>query len=152
MVVPYNDLDTGKLLIDMTENTIICTNCGAQVGSQYKFCTACGTPIRAPQPSVPPPPVPEADKGLIQGLKTKIRVVGDKAGNASKMAKGAVAPEKASAAVRNMLNVMTQVALDVERDLPPEMVKAVDLTAEINLIAFTIGVSIDLEQLRTKTF
>lgn len=85
-------------------------------------------------------------------MKTKIRVVGDKAGTASKMAKGAVAPEKASAAVRNMLNVMTQVALDVERDLPPEMVKAVDLTAEINLIAFTIGVSIDLEQLRTKTF
>jgi len=119
MVFPYNDLDTGKLLI---------------------------------QPSVPPPPVPEADKGLIQGLKTKIRVVGDKAGNASKMAKAAVAPEKASAAVRNMLNVMTQVALDVERDLPPEMVKAVDLTAEINLIAFTIGVSIDLEQFRTKTF
>ena len=137
----------------MTENTIICINCGAQVGSQYKFCTACGTPIRAPQPPPPPPPppVPEADEGLIQGLKTKIRVVGDKAGNAGQMAKGAVAPEKASAAVRNMLNVMTQVALDVERDLPPEMVKAVDLTAEINLIAFTIGVSIDLEQLRTKT-
>ena len=84
-------------------------------------------------------------------MKTRIRVVGDKAGNVGQVAKGAVAPEKASAAVMNMLSVMTQVASDVKRDLPQEMVKAVDLTAEINLIAFTIGVSIDLEQLKTKS-
>ncbi len=31
------------------------------------------------------------------------------------------------------------------------MVNAVDLTAEINLIAFSIGVSIDLDQLRANS-
>ena len=100
-----------------------------------------------PPPPPPPPPEPNAEEGLFQGIKTRIRVAGKQAGGAGQAAKGVVSPEKASEAVRNMLNVMTQVAMDVKRDISPEMVKAVDLTAEINLIAFSIGVQIDLEQL-----
>lgn len=138
----------------MSGDTVLCTNCGAHIDSKHRFCTECGTHIRITKPAQapypPPPPGPKEDEGLFQGLKTRIRVAGDRAGNAAQAAKMAVGPEKASEAVRNMLNVMTQVATDVKRDLPLDMVNAVDLTAEINLIAFTIGVSIDLEQLRIK--
>jgi len=106
--------------------------------------------MQTPPPLPPPPPEPSAEEGLFQGIKTKIKVVGEQAGSAGQAAKGAVSPERASEAVRNMLDVMTQVAMDVKREISPEMVKAVDLTAEINLIAFSIGVQIDLEQLRAR--
>jgi hypothetical protein len=39
------------------------------------------------------------------------------------------------------------VAQDVRRELPPDMVKAIDLEAEVSFIAFSIGVTVDLEQL-----
>ena len=138
----------------MSEGSVICTNCGSLVEGQYRFCTNCGTPIQAPQPTPPPQATPrpasrkESTEKLLGGLKAKLKVVENKASDATQKAKGVMTPERASEAVRNMLNVMTQVARDVMTDLPEDMVKAVDLDAEINLIAFSIGVSIDLEQLR----
>jgi len=93
----------------------------------------------------------QSEEGLLGGIKARLKVVEKTAGNAGQMAKGVMSPERASEAVRNMLNVMTQVAQDVRNELPPDMVNAVDLEAEINLIAFSIGVSIDLEQLRNRT-
>jgi len=62
-------------------------------------------------------------------------------------AKGMVTQERASEAVRNMLKIVTHVAQDVRRELPPDMVKAIDLEAEVSFIAFSIGVTVDLEQL-----
>ncbi len=146
-------------MIDMSENNVICTNCGTLVEGNNRFCTNCGTPIQAPRPSPPPeptlPPQPaprlESAESLIGELKAKLKVVENKAGDASQKAKGVITPERASEAVKNMLSVMTQVARDVKRDLPQDMVNAVDLTAEINLIAFSIGVSIDLDQLRANS-
>ena len=139
----------------MSNDNVICTNCGTLVEGQYKFCTNCGTPIQAPQPTPPSQPTPsqpasrkESTEKLLGGLKAKLKRVENKASDATQKAKGVMTPERASEAVRNMLNVMTQVARDVMTDLPEDMVKAVDLGAEINLIAFSIGVSIDLEQLR----
>jgi hypothetical protein len=46
-----------------------------------------------------------------------------------------------------MLKIVTHVAQDVRRELPPDMVKAIDLEAEVSFIAFSIGVTVDLEQL-----
>jgi hypothetical protein len=65
----------------------------------------------------------------------------------SQRAKGIITQERASEAVRSMLKIVTHVAQDVRRDLPPDMVKAIDLEAEISFIAFSIGVTVDLEQL-----
>ena len=133
----------------MSENNVICTNCGTLVEGNNRFCTNCGTPIQAPPPQ--PAPRLESAESLIGELKAKLKVVENKAGDVSQKAKGAISPERASEAVKNMLSVMTQVARDVKRDLPQDMVNAVDLTAEINLIAFSIGVSIDLDQLRANS-
>ena len=139
----------------MSENNVICTNCGTLVEGNNRFCTNCGTPIQAPRPSPPPeptlPPQPAPRLESAESLLGELKVVENKAGNASQKAMGAISPERASEAVINMLSVMTQVARDVKRDLPQDMVNAVDLTAEINLIAFSIGVSIDLDQLRANS-
>ncbi|CAN5140191.1 hypothetical protein BH09ACT1_BH09ACT1_27180 [soil metagenome] len=35
----------------------ICSNCGAQLGSEWKFCTRCGTPVAAELAQQFPPPV-----------------------------------------------------------------------------------------------
>jgi hypothetical protein len=47
-----------------------------------------------------------------------------------------------------MIDLLIQVARDVRDEIPADMVKAIDLEAEISFIAFSIGVSIDLEQIR----
>jgi len=91
-------------------------------------------------------PQPESD--LFSGLRSKVKVLGDRTTSAvSQRTKGMITQERASEAVRSMLKIVTHVAQDVRRDLPPEMVKAIDLEAEISFIAFSIGVSVDLEQL-----
>ncbi|MCW4040386.1 MAG: hypothetical protein NWE83_06510 [Candidatus Bathyarchaeota archaeon] len=77
-----------------------------------------------------------------------MKVLGDKTTSAvTQRAKGMVTQERASEAVRNMLKIVTHVAQDVRRELPPDMVKAIDLEAEVSFIAFSIGVTVDLEQL-----
>ena len=51
--------------------------------------------------------------------------------------------------VRIMIDLLIRVARDVRKEIPPDMIKAVDLEAEISFIAFSIGVSIDLEQIKS---
>ena len=61
-----------------------------------------------------------------------------------------ISQEKATEATRNLLNLVTNVAREVRKDLPPDMIKAVDLRASVSFIAFSIGVGVDLEKLQTK--
>lgn len=103
-----------------------------------KFCAYCGFALTSPQ----------SDSRLFGGLRSKVKVLGDRTTTAvSQRTKNIITQERASEAVRNMLKIVTHVAQDVRRELPPDMVKAIDLEAEISFIAFSIGVSVDLEQL-----
>jgi sugar-specific transcriptional regulator TrmB len=103
-----------------------------------KFCASCGQAVRSAQP----------ESGLLGGFRSKVKVLGDKTTSVvTQRAKGMVTQERASEAVRNMLKIVTHVAQDVRRELPPDMVKAIDLEAEVSFIAFSIGVTVDLEQL-----
>jgi hypothetical protein len=103
-----------------------------------KFCAYCGFAVTSPQ----------NDSGLFGGLRSRVKVLGDRTSTAvSQRGKGIVTQERASEAVRRMLKIVTHVAQDVRRELSPDMVKAIDLEAEISFIAFSIGVTVDLEQL-----
>jgi hypothetical protein len=64
---------------------------------------------------------------------------------------GSITSERASEVVGNLVDVMVQVARDLKEKTPPEVMKAIDLEAEVSFVAFSVGVSIDLEQLDTKT-
>lgn len=117
---------------------MICPRCGSSVEGNVKFCSRCGNAIQKTEKS----------EGFLGGLRTKVKVMGDKATSVTKRAGGMVSPERASEAVRNMVNLILQVASNVRKEIPPEMVKAVDISAEISFIAFSIGVSVDLEQIQ----
>jgi len=48
----------------------------------------------------------------------------------------------------NLVNLMINVSKDVTKQIPANMVNAIDLEAEVNFVAFTIGVTIDLAELK----
>ncbi len=115
-----------------------CPKCGMALSDGVKFCAFCGYAVRSAQPA----------SSLLGGFRSKVKVLGDRTTSAvTQRAKGMVTQERASEAVRNMLKIVTHVAQDVRRELPPDMVKAIDLEAEVSFIAFSIGVTVDLEQL-----
>ena len=115
-----------------------CPKCGMALSDGVKFCASCGQAVGSTQPA----------SGLLGGFRSKVKVLGDKTTSVvTQRAKGMVTQERASEAVRNMLKIVTHVAQDVRRELPPDMVKAIDLEAEVSFIAFSIGVTVDLEQL-----
>ena len=115
-----------------------CPKCGMALSDGVKFCASCGHAVRSAQPA----------SSLLGGFRSKVKVLGDRTTSAvTQRAKGMVTQERASEAVRNMLKIVTHVAQDVRRELPPDMVKAIDLEAEVSFIAFSIGVTVDLEQL-----
>ena len=57
-----------------------------------------------------------------------------------------VSTETASKAVMSMLNLVVNVARRIRDDVPPEMISAIDLTAEMSFVAFSVGVEVDLEK------
>lgn len=125
----------------MVQNKV-CSRCGATVNETLKFCPKCGRSLRI-------------TRGIISGrllgsLKSSVKVIGDKTLSVGERAKGMLSQEKATEATRNLLNLVTSVAREVRKDLPPDMIKAVDLRASVSFIAFSIGVTVDLEKLQTK--
>lgn len=68
-------------------------------------------------------------------------------GAVSEATRGSVSPEKASATVKRMVNVVTYVAQDVKKGISSDMVQVVTVSARVNFVAFSIGVSIALDKL-----
>jgi len=117
----------------------VCSRCGVVINSDMRFCPNCGCEV-----SIKP-----KTSRIFKGLKTQFRVLGDKASNVSRTA-GGISQEKATENMKNVLNLLVEVARNIKQDIPPEMIKAIDLNAEVSFIAFSMGVTIDLEQLETK--
>lgn len=153
------------------DEVIICPQCGKALKEGTRFCPFCGCRIEI---VVDTEKIPE-DKGrekLIGGIRSRFRLVGSKAQEVSakaqgmltqekttdviskakdlsKKATGMVSSDRASDVVKNMVNLIIQVAKDIKKEIPPEMIKAIDIEAEMSFIAFSIGISVDLEQLET---
>ena len=111
------------------------------------------------------------ESNVFSGFKTTIKAVGNKAkkltdkttridlsektshavSEARDKMVGGIPAEKASEIVGNLSGIMLQIARELIQKIPPEDIKAIDLEAEVSFVAFSVGVSIDLEQLNTKT-
>jgi hypothetical protein len=126
----------------MSKGNMNCPKCGTLISATLKFCPRCGCSLPQLRKS--------SRESLFGGLKSKVKNIGEKTTSVGLRAKGVVSQDKASSAVKNLLNVMTNIARDVRKDLPADMVKAVDLRASVSFIAFSVGVSIDLEKLQLK--
>lgn len=149
----------------------ICNVCGNSVKKRGNFCPYCGANFKqVNEKDILSTKVIE-ESNVFSGFKTTIKAVSDKAKKLTdkttmidlgektsqvvsetrdKMV-GGISAEKASEIVSNLAGVMIQIARDLIQKIPPEDIKAIDLEAEVSFVAFSVGVSIDLEQLNTKT-
>lgn len=119
-----------------------CPECGSTTDDISKFCKTCGYELLSIGKKVV--------ESRFSGLKEKMKIIGDKTSAVGQRAKGVVSQDKATETVKNLLNIMINVARNVRKDLPSDMIKAIDLEASVSLIAFSIGITIDLEKLQIK--
>jgi hypothetical protein len=154
---PVEDVDQGN----------VCPQCGDTLDSGQKFCTNCGFKIETSVPvTITVEPEEEIKKEDIKSsIMSQIKSIGDKAKEVASRdtasdvmtkakevkdkATGVMTPERASELMSNLVEIMIQVARDVRKQIPEDMIKAVDLEAEMNFVAFSIGVCIDLEQIQS---
>ena len=147
-----------------------CPNCGCLTDPEAMFCGNCGEKIFLTEIVAVEPPS-QSEKRLLDDLKSQFKEIGvkaqkvgseitssetatgvvSKAKEATRKAGTMVSPERATEVVRNIINLMMEVASEVRKEVPAHMRKAIDLSAEANFVAFTIGVSIDLDQIEAKT-
>jgi uncharacterized Zn finger protein (UPF0148 family) len=151
----------------------VCAACGQNVNDNNLFCPHCGSSVESVkiEPGISVEARAKKESSVFSGFRTKLKSVsesaqkmtnktstlglGEKTSEAftkarEKMA-GSISSEKASEVVGNLVDIMIQVARDLKKEIPPEVIKAIDLDAEVSFVAFSVGVSIDLEQLDSKT-
>lgn len=144
----------------MVEITI-CPVCRTEHKKQYVFCPECGCNLsEASAVSISVNPDSGESKKSI--FKKNVQAIGQKAQqefynvsnsisetakDVTNRASNIVVEEKVTEAMGNLVNLMISVSKDVIKQVPTEMLSAIDLEAEINFVAFTIGVSIDLAEL-----
>lgn len=125
----------------MGANILVCSRCGKTITKTTKFCPGCGLDCREPI--------------LLTRSFDSLRSRYDSARKAtikqtsamSEATKGSVSPDKAAAAVKRMVDVVTFVAQDVKKGMSSDMVKAVTVSARVSFVGFSIGVSIALDKL-----
>ena len=125
----------------MATDILVCSRCGQVIDESIKFCQNCGFDCKGPT---------MISRGLTE-LRSKYddvkKATLTHTGVLSEATRDSVSPEKASAAVKRMVDVVTYVAQDVKRGMSSDMVQAVTVSARVNFVAFSIGVSIALDKL-----
>ena len=56
--------------------------------------------------------------------------------------------KRVSVAMASLVNMMINVSSDVKKGISSDMVNAIDLSARVNFVAFSIGVMVDLAELK----
>jgi hypothetical protein len=75
-------------------------------------------------------------------------VILDTATNVSAGTENVVVQQKVSEAIASLVNMMVNVSRDVKIGMSSDVINAVDLSARVNFVAFSVGVSIDLASLK----
>lgn len=141
--------------------SLTCPVCSTVYSEEMKFCGECGcnlTKIEAVTVTMNPTNreklVNNLKKGAKkisektqQGISGATNLIADKAFSVGEKASNLMVQERVSEAMGNLVNLMINVSRDVTKSIPSDMVNAIDLEAEINFVAFTIGVNIDLAEL-----
>jgi hypothetical protein len=143
-------------------DTSFCPQCGNKLNPKHQFCTSCGYK-KTTQVPVNVTFTPK-EESLKKNIFSQVKSISSKAQDAVKgdsessvitkamefkdKATRVMTPENASEIVTNLVNIMIKVARDVRLQIPNDMIKAIDLEAEMNFVAFSVGVSIDLEQIK----
>jgi hypothetical protein len=81
----------------------------------------------------------------------KTNEVLEKAKGLKQRATGVLSPERAAEVISELVVIMVDVAKQLHTEMPEEMLKAVDLEASVNFVAFNVGITIDLESIPRET-
>ena len=141
--------------------SLTCPVCGIVYSEQMKFCGECGcdlTDADAVTVTVNPTNREKLVNNLMkgaqkisekthQGLSGATNLIAEKAFSVGEKASNLMVQERVSEAMGNLVNLMINVSRDVTKSIPADMVNSIDLEAEVNFVAFTIGVTIDLGEL-----
>ena len=155
------------MMINMDES-VTCPKCGKILSSGYKFCNVCGAPIREMDVPISLKIKPRLGKDSVRGsFQEKLKTIGtrvqqavpsektqdvlERAKSLKQKATGVINPERAAEVISELVTIMLNVAKQLHTEMPEEMLKAVDLEASVNFVAFNLGISIDLEQIPRET-
>lgn len=140
----------------------VCPVCGTEHNKEYSFCPECGcnlTEVDAVTVTVNPDSEGVSRTALLKnqvqnigqmaqkGLSNVTSTITDKAKIVSNRASNIMVQDKVTEAMGNLVNLMINVSKDMTKQIPKEMISAIDLEAEVNFVAFTIGVTVDLAEL-----
>lgn len=141
--------------------SLICPVCSTVYYEEMKYCGECGCDLTEME-AVTLTVNPSNREKLVDNLKKRAKIISektqkglsnatdlitDKAFSVGEKASNLMVQERVSEAMGNLVNLMINVSRDVTQSIPAEMVNAIDLEAEVNFVAFTIGVTIDLAEL-----
>ena len=141
---------------------VVCPVCGTEHNKEYAFCPECGcnlSEVDAVTVSVSPDSEGVSKTTLLKnqvqnlgqmaqkGLANVTSTITDKAKTVSNRTSNLMVQDKVTEAMGNLVNLMINVSKDMTKQIPKEMISAIDLEAEVNFVAFTIGVTIDLAEL-----
>lgn len=140
----------------------VCPVCGTEHGQEYAFCPECGCNLSdvdavtiTIDPDRPDVSVAASLKNQVQnigqkaqkGLSSVTNSISDRARIVSARASNIAVQEKVTESMSSLVNLMLNVSKDITKQMPKEMISAIDLEAEVNFVAFSIGVTVDLAEL-----
>ena len=142
---------------------LTCPVCKTTYNQHMQFCGECGCNLSEVEAvTVTLNPNTKKEK-LVKNLKNQAQNIGQKAqkglSGASSMIMNKAftvsertnnieVQKRVSVAMASLVNMMINVSSDVKKGISSEMVNAIDLSARVNFVAFSIGVSVDLAELK----
>jgi hypothetical protein len=143
------------------DTLITCPVCDKTFTKASRFCSECGCNLSNAESVTINPPI-GGDK-FVRNLRNRVKNIGekaqkefsgasavilDRASNVSSGTDNVVVQQKVSEAVASLVNLMVNVSRDVKLGLSSDVINAVDLSARVNFVAFSVGVSVDLASLK----
>lgn len=140
----------------------VCPVCGTEHDQEYAFCPECGCNLSEIgavtvniEPDTPGASVATSLKNQVQnigqkaqkGLSSVTNSITDRARVVTARASNIAVQEKVTESMSSLVNLMLNVSKDITKQMPKEMISAIDLEAEVNFVAFSIGVTVDLAEL-----
>jgi hypothetical protein len=140
-----------------------CPVCRKMYNTDRNFCNECGTNLRehkAVSVSINPPIPTTSEKSSLRtqvlsfgrkaqkGITEVTSGITDKAKEVTGRTSDVVVQERVSESIGNMVNMMINVSKDVIRKVPVDKVNALHLRADVNFVAFSIGITVDLAEIK----
>lgn len=142
---------------------LTCPVCKTTYNQHMQFCGECGCNLsEAEAVTVTLNPSTKKEK-LVKNFRTQAQNLGqkaqkglsgassmiiDKAFTVSERTNNVEVQKRVSVAMASLVNMMINVSSDVKKGISSDMVNAIDLSARVNFVAFSIGVTVDLAELK----